>query len=131
MSNPLKGSVCDAVATVHLTQIVQGKVTKVDFCEACAAKGGAGDAAVFKLADAVNAAMPAPAITCPQCGFTDVEFRRRGRLGCPSCWQVFGVALGLAVIGFLDDLKGLSAGFRFLVEIVAGIVLWEFCKKYI
>ena len=94
MANPLKCSVCDAVATVHLTQIVQGKVTKVDFCEACAAKGGAGDAAVFKLADAVNAVTPAPAITCPQCGFTDVEFRRRGRLGCPSCWQVFGVALG-------------------------------------
>ena len=77
MANPLKCSVCDAVATVHLTQIVQGKVTKVDFCEACAAKGGAGDAAVFKLADAVNAATPAPAITCPECGFTDVEFRRR------------------------------------------------------
>jgi UDP-GlcNAc:undecaprenyl-phosphate GlcNAc-1-phosphate transferase len=38
---------------------------------------------------------------------------------------VFGVALVLAVIGLLDDLKGLSAGFRFLVEIVAGIVLWE------
>jgi protein arginine kinase activator len=94
VANPLKCSVCDAVATVHLTQIVQGKVTKVDFCEACAAKGGAGDAAVFKLADAVNAVTPAPAITCPQCGFTDVEFRRRGRLGCPSCWQVFGVALG-------------------------------------
>lgn len=94
MPTPLKCSLCAATATVHLTQIVQGKVTKVDFCEACASQGGAGDAAVFKLADAVNAVAPVVTLTCPECGFTDIELRRRGRLGCPSCWQVFGSALG-------------------------------------
>lgn len=94
MSMPLKCSLCAATATVHLTQIVQGKVSKVDFCEACASQGGAGDAAVFKLADAMNAVAPAATLTCPACGFTDLELRRRGRLGCPSCWKVFGDALG-------------------------------------
>lgn len=94
MPTPLKCSLCAATATVHLTQIVQGKVSKVDFCEACASQGGAGDAAVFKLADAVNAVVTVATLTCPECGFSDVELRRRGRLGCPSCWQIFGDALG-------------------------------------
>ena len=93
MSKPLQCSVCDAVATVHLTQITQGKVHKVHYCEACANKGGAGDAAVFQLADAVTAAVSAPAIVCPTCQFSDVDFRRSGRLGCPDCWPVFLEAL--------------------------------------
>ncbi len=93
MSKPLQCSVCDAVATVHLTQITQGKVNKVHYCEACANKGGAGDAAVFQLADAVTAATVTPAIVCPTCQFSDVDFRRSGRLGCPDCWPVFLDAL--------------------------------------
>ena len=94
MSKPLQCSVCDAVATVHLTQITQGKVHKMHYCEACANKGGAGDAAVFQLADAVTAATTvAPAIVCPTCQFSDVDFRRSGRLGCPDCWPVFLEAL--------------------------------------
>ena len=93
MSKPLKCSLCGEPATVHLSQVVQGKVTKVHLCEACAQKGGATDPAVFQLADALAAGAPAPQVVCPQCGYTDVDFRRRGRLGCPSCWQVFGPAL--------------------------------------
>ncbi|MEI7650999.1 MAG: UvrB/UvrC motif-containing protein [Verrucomicrobiota bacterium] len=95
MSKPLKCSLCEEAATVHLSQVVHGKVTKVHLCEACAQKGGATDPAVFQLADALTAATPAaPTITCPQCGFTDIDFRKRGRLGCPSCWETFGDALG-------------------------------------
>lgn len=93
MSKPLQCSVCDAVATVHLTQITQGKVHKVHYCEACANKGGAGDAAVFQLADAVSAAITAPTLVCPTCHFSDADFRRSGRLGCPDCWPVFLEAL--------------------------------------
>jgi len=94
MSKPIKCSLCEEAATVHLSQVVHGKVTKVHLCEACAQKGGATDPAVFQLADALTAASPAPALTCPRCGFTDVDFRKRGRLGCPACWETFGDALG-------------------------------------
>jgi protein arginine kinase activator len=95
MSQPLKCSLCEEAATVHLSQVVHGKVTKVHLCEACAQKGGATDPAVFQLADALTSSvMAAPAITCPKCGFTDIDFRKRGRLGCPSCWEVFGEVLG-------------------------------------
>jgi len=94
MFQPLKCSLCEEAATVHLSQVVHGKVTKVHLCEACAQKGGAMDPAVFQLADALTTASPAPTLICPQCGFTDIDFRKRGRLGCPSCWETFGDVLG-------------------------------------
>ena len=94
MSKPIKCSLCEEAATVHLSQVVHGNVTKVHLCEACAQKGGATDPAVFQLADALTTASPAPTLTCPKCGFTDIDFRKRGRLGCPSCWETFGDALG-------------------------------------
>jgi protein arginine kinase activator len=93
MSQPLQCSLCAEVATVHLSQVVGGKVTKVHLCEACAGKGGAVDPAVFQLADALQAPGPAAELVCPHCGFTDVDFRKRGRLGCPACWETFGGAL--------------------------------------
>ena len=94
MSQPLKCSLCEEAATVHLSQVVHGNVTKVHLFEGCAQKGGATDPAVFQLADALTAASPAPTLTCPKCGFTDIDFRKRGRLGCPSCWETFADALG-------------------------------------
>jgi len=93
MSKPIQCSLCEEAATVHLSQVVHGKVTKVHLCEHCAQKGGATDPAVFQLADALTAATPMPALTCPRCGFTDLDFRKRGRLGCPACWDTFGEAL--------------------------------------
>ena len=94
MSQPIKCSLCEEAATVHLSQVVHGNVTKVHLCEACAQKGGATDPAVFQLADALTTASPAPTLICPKCGFTDIDFRKRGRLGCPDCWETFGDALG-------------------------------------
>jgi len=93
MSQPIKCSLCEEAATVHLSQVVHGNVTKVHLCEACAQKGGATDPAVFQLADALTTSSPAPTLSCPKCGFTDIDFRKRGRLGCPSCWETFGDAL--------------------------------------
>lgn len=109
MSQPLKCSLCAEVATVHLSQVVGGKVTKVHLCEACAGKGGAVDPAVFQLADALHAPGPPAELTCPQCGFTDVDFRKRGRLGCPACWEIFGGALSPSWSRFSTRLR-MSAG---------------------
>ena len=93
MSKPLECSVCGVIATVHLTQIIQGKVSKIHYCEACANKGGAGDPSFFELQKLAQATTLKPAIVCPVCKFTDIDFRRLGRLGCPSCWDVFAAPL--------------------------------------
>ena len=38
-------------ATVHLTQIISGKMQKIDLCEKCAKEKGVADPAGFSLAD--------------------------------------------------------------------------------
>jgi protein arginine kinase activator len=99
MANPLKCSLCAKPATVHLTQIVNNKIHKVDLCEACAQAKGVTDPSGFSLADLlVNAALtPEAAATgnlrCEACGFTQAEFKKSGRFGCPACYQHFQPAL--------------------------------------
>ena len=45
MATPLKCDLCSKPATVHLTQIVNNKVHKVDLCEECAQAKGVTDPA--------------------------------------------------------------------------------------
>ncbi len=80
---------------MHLSQVIHGKVTKVHLCESCAQKGGASDPSIFQLAEALAAPHSEPKVVCPKCGFTDQDFRKKGRLGCASCWEVFGDSLQL------------------------------------
>lgn len=83
-------------ATVHLTQIVDGKMLKVDLCEACAKEKGVQEAAGFSLSDllvglgaAEEMKTEAPGVQCPICGFTQADFKKTGRLGCSGCWEAF------------------------------------------
>jgi protein arginine kinase activator len=95
MANPLKCDVCEKPATVHLTQIVNNKVHKVDLCEECAQAKGVTDPSGFSLADLLLKASlnPEPATssgaTCEQCGFTQSDFKKQGRFGCPACYDAF------------------------------------------
>lgn len=96
---------CDAckqnVATVHLTQMVEGKTKKVDLCEACSKSKGVDDPAGFSLADVLlglGAAQEEQSsggvdLKCPHCGFTQADFKKAGRLGCPECYTVFNEGL--------------------------------------
>ena len=51
MAENLKCSHCNNPATVHLTQIVNNKIIKVDLCESCAQAKGVTDPEGFSLAD--------------------------------------------------------------------------------
>ncbi|MGA3006490.1 MAG: UvrB/UvrC motif-containing protein [Opitutaceae bacterium] len=93
MANPLKCDLCSKPATVHLTQIVNNKVHKVDLCEACAQAKGVTDPSGFSLADlllktSLNAE-PTASLRCEQCGFTSMDFKKHGRFGCPACYDHF------------------------------------------
>ncbi len=95
MANPLKCDLCAKPATVHLTQIVNNKVHKVDLCEECAQAKGVTDPSGFSLADLLLKASlnPDPVATgarCEQCGCTPADFKKHGRFGCPACYDVFG-----------------------------------------
>ena len=95
MANPLKCDLCSKPATVHLTQIVNNKVHKVDLCEACAQAKGVTYPSGFSLADLLLKASlnPEPAaaagLRCAKCGFTQLDFKKHGRFGCPDCYETF------------------------------------------
>ncbi|HZP59705.1 MAG TPA: UvrB/UvrC motif-containing protein [Opitutaceae bacterium] len=93
MANPLKCDLCSKPATVHLTQIVNNKVHKVDLCEACAQAKGVTDPSGFSLADLLLKASlnpePAAGVRCEKCGFTAADFKKHGRFGCPACYDYF------------------------------------------
>jgi protein arginine kinase activator len=90
-------------ATVHLTQIVGDKMQKLDMCEECAKAKGVNDPTSFAMADLMlglgasqelDPAEGAAEIKCTRCGFTQADFKKSGRLGCPECYRTF--AKGLA-----------------------------------
>jgi protein arginine kinase activator len=99
MANPLKCDFCSKPATVHLTQIVNNKVHKVDLCESCAQTKGVTDPTEFSsLADLLFKASlnPDPAgggARCEKCGFTQADFKKLGRFGCPACYEAFKALL--------------------------------------
>lgn len=92
---------CDACkekeANVFFTQIINGQMQKVNLCEDCSKKKGVTDPTGFALAElllgmgqeAVLETRPAE-LTCEQCGFTQSEFKKVGRLGCAHCYETFG-----------------------------------------
>ena len=99
-------SVCkEKPATVHLTQIVGDKMQKLDLCEDCAKAKGINDPTSFGLADLdlmlglgasqhLEQAAGGVELKCPRCGFTQADFKKSGRLGCPECYETFAEGLG-------------------------------------
>jgi len=93
-----------STATVFLTQIVDGKMQKVNLCESCSKEKGVTDPTGFALADlllGLGAAQEiengTSAAKCPGCGFSQADFKKTGRLGCPTCYETFADALGTLI----------------------------------
>ena len=89
-------------AKVHLTQIVNDKMQKVDLCEQCAKEKGVNDPAGFSLADLLlglgasqelEQAAGGAEVKCPHCGFSQADFKKAGRLGCSECYTTFAEGL--------------------------------------
>ena len=87
-------------ATVFLTQIIEGKMQKVNLCEGCSKEKGVNDPTGFALADlllglgAAQEIEKNPAgIRCPVCGFSQADFKKTGRLGCSACYDTFSEGL--------------------------------------
>ncbi|MGD9781512.1 MAG: UvrB/UvrC motif-containing protein [Kiritimatiellia bacterium] len=95
-------------ATVHLTQIVDGKVTKFHLCEACAEQKGLDvhgqpidlggvlenlKEQLSHLQEDVESTRPEGPATCPACGMTRAEIVKKGRLGCDRCYEAFAAEM--------------------------------------
>jgi protein arginine kinase activator len=87
-------------ATVFLTQILEGKMQKVNLCDACSKEKGVQDPTGFARADlllGIGAAEEiekgTPTQRCPVCGYTHADFKKSGRLGCSACYVTFAEGL--------------------------------------
>jgi protein arginine kinase activator len=76
---------------------------KVDLCEECAKSKGMNDPTAFSLADQlfglgaaleIEQAGGGTALKCLACGFSQADFKKAGRLGCPECYETFAEPLG-------------------------------------
>jgi protein arginine kinase activator len=97
----VKCQLCSKPATVHLTDIVNNQKKELHLCQACA------EAQQLLKHQELN--LPAilqsligqhlgptdelARLCCPACGIKYMEFRARGRLGCPHDYTVFRTAL--------------------------------------
>lgn len=114
MSEELKCQICGAPATVHLTQIINGKMRKIHLCEKCAAKHNATELPLIKFAEMITKKLfgeklgkeilegTAKAFSekdlklgkqCPKCGMSESELEKHERFGCPQCYETFAEAL--------------------------------------
>jgi protein arginine kinase activator len=88
-------------ATVHLTEVINDKMTKLHLCEQCAKTKSEEMQSHFGLTDLLSGLMdfgPSAAegrikkgvrVKCPVCGMTYYDFQKTGRLGCGKCYDVF------------------------------------------
>lgn len=92
MSDSIKCHYCKKRASIHFTQIVKGKVSKAHLCESCAQGKGILGADGEILPDFISRepeVQEKPSIICKRCGFASNEFKKKGLLGCPACYDTF------------------------------------------
>jgi protein arginine kinase activator len=96
---------CQDEATVHLTEKIDGVRRELHLCAGCAREAGlALPASAPQLAlDAVVQSLIVTHVgelvgeladtACPHCGLKYMQFRARGRLGCPHDYRAFARGL--------------------------------------
>lgn len=93
MAKPPDCAHCQKPATIHLTQIINNQIKKLDFCEDCPHQKGVTDPEGFSLAELLANGPAGVAadnqLSCPNCGLTPAEFKKTGRLGCAECFDTF------------------------------------------
>ena len=92
-------------ATIHLTEIVNGRREEKHLCQSCAEKQGITVKTQVSLNELLNSLLASQGdeaevnsneyaqLKCPHCGITLEQFRRQAVLGCPNDYEVFSKVL--------------------------------------
>ena len=104
MGESNKCKYCEESATIHLTQIIDSKIHKIDLCEKCAKEKGITNLEETSLTDFMvteDTFSKTEVIdkVCEQCGFSTSDFKKKGRLGCPSCYEALSEPIKAVVKG--------------------------------
>lgn len=105
---------CSKNAVLHITEIRENEAQAVHLCESCAQEYlGGGDlddpmsdetdlaSKITQLAEEDDFA-EMDNVACPNCGIRFNEFRAKGRLSCPQCYEAFGDEL----LSLLENIHG-------------------------
>ena len=86
-------------ATIHLTQVIDGNVKKLNLCQECAQNSGIDLNSPISITDILLGLgsqlpmnSPSPTefdLSCSRCQMTRTEFKKRARLGCSECYNAF------------------------------------------
>ena len=94
----MKCDKCPKKATVHLTEIVDGKAMEMHLCEDCARDQSQHMEQQFGLADLLAGLtdfgkhvpeVQKDTLACSSCGLLYDDFRKFGRFGCAQCYVAF------------------------------------------
>lgn len=86
------------LATIHVTEIVNGEKKEIHLCEDCAKEKKIFFPAAADLSEVLSGMIEAANqpeaqeladLRCPECGITFGEFKANGRFGCPNDYEVF------------------------------------------
>jgi len=100
-------------AKIHFTELKDGKKTEMHLCDVCAQEKNMKMAFPSLLSTLVKGGGAAPAAgeseavpsVCPRCGLAYTDFKAKGRLGCPTCYDAFAPVL----IPLLEKVHNASA----------------------
>ena len=86
-------------ATIHLTQVIDGNVKKLNLCQDCALESGIDLNSPISITDVLLGLGAQPLqnvpigtdfdLSCKRCQITRSEFKKRAQLGCPECYNAF------------------------------------------
>lgn len=96
----------NSVATIHLTEIIEGQRSEMHLCQNCAQSEGVAIKNQVPLNDLLNSLLAADSVETPKpqdsvsqelscdfCGMTWENFRKKSQLGCPNDYDVFSKPL--------------------------------------
>lgn len=105
---------CSKSAVLHITEIRSGEAVAVHLCESCAQDYLGSDdpddlaSGPPDIADKISQLAEEDDLDemdnteCPNCGIRFNEFRAKGRLSCPQCYEAFGEDL----LSLLENIHG-------------------------
>ena len=93
--------------SVHLTEIIDGKVTEIHMCPKCAKEKTDELKKFFSMSDFLTDLADldddaTSVMACVTCGMTYAEFKQSGRFGCSGCFTAFASKLD----GILQRIHG-------------------------
>tara|TARA_S200000501_G_C20688576_1_gene684055 strand:+ start:172 stop:693 length:522 start_codon:yes stop_codon:yes gene_type:complete len=92
-------------ATIHLTQVVNGEMKKLNLCQGCAKSHGIDLNSPISITDILMGMEKKNSrnkilnneleydLTCSRCNMSRAEFSKKARLGCPNCYLTFSAEL--------------------------------------